>query len=87
MFWREIFIIVKRVVAVTVVHRLAEVEIVWAGLVGVIFHQEVRLTRLGPVVRGCELVILRLQQILSVLRVCKLQLWCLYLVTCRRRSF
>ena len=84
LFWREIFIIVKGVVAVTIVRRLAQVEIVRAGLVGVIFHQEVRLTRLGPVVRGCELVVLRLQQILTVLRVRKLQLWCFYLVTCRR---
>ena len=69
--------------AVTVVDRLAKVEVVWTGLVRVIFHQEVRLARLGSVVRG-ELVILRLQQILPVLRVRKLQLRRLDLVTCRR---
>ena len=69
LLWREIFIIVERVLAVAVVSRLPEVEIVRAGLVRVILHQEVRLTGLGAVVRGCELVILWLQQILPVLRV------------------
>ena len=69
MLWREIFIIVERVLAVAVVSRLPEVEIVRAGLVRVILHQEVRLTRLDSVVRGCELVILWLQQIVPVLGV------------------
>ena len=80
LFCWEIFIAVQRLVVVGIVSRFSDVEIVRATFVRIIFHQEFVLTGLGPVVHR-ELVIVRLEEIVSVLGVPELQLGSLYLVS------